>query len=356
MRIVEYVKLLTNRVNMLEAAERLQRAATRTASAGIVSPWGDGELERFVWSDILGLEAVPMTRREAMTVPAVAAGRHRIIQLADRPLRALRGGKDVTPEQRWLFRTDTDQTPWERLAHTLDDWIFYPWSLWLVARGATPAGETLGPVQDARHVPYERWDFDAVGRVTLDQQLLPAGSYILLRSPFDGLLTVARETIRAAKALERAWASRVRNPTPTVILEEQNDGDFTKKEAKQYVQAVSQALRDPDGAVFFAPAKVNVRLESGTGVDVLAGARNAVRLDIANYLNLNASAIDGEKPKSSLTYETQETERVELDERMAFWTAPLEHRLSMDDVVPRGTRVRFDFTRATAGTGTPTED
>ena len=129
-----------------------------------------------------------------------------------------------------------------------------------------------------------------------------------------------------------------------------------QKEAKQYVQAVSQALRDPDGAVFFAPAKVNVRLESGTGVDVLEGARNAVRLDIANYLNLNASAIDGEKPKSSLTYETQETERVELDERMAFWTAPLEHRLSMDDVVPRGTRVRFDFTRATAGTGTPTED
>jgi hypothetical protein len=328
---------------------------------GIVSPWSDGQLEQFVWSDILGIENVPVTRKEAMSVPAVSAARNRIIQLADRPLRAIRFrdgvDTDVTSEQQWLFRTDTDESPWERIAHTLDDWIFYGVSLWLVARGPRPGEQELGPVQDARHVPYNRWRENNNGQIEVDDIVHPPGSYILLRGPFDGLLNIAPETVRAAKALERAWSARVRNPNPTVILEEKNDGDFTTKEATKYVKAVSNALRDPDGAVFFAPAKVNVRLESESGIDVLTEARNAVRIDIANYLNLNASALDGAKPQSSLTYETQQTESTELQDRMSFWTAPLEHRLSADDVVPRGTRVRFDFAHTTPPeTGTPTED
>lgn len=333
-----------------EAGSLLPFPSTTTVD-GIVSPWSDAELEKFVWSDILGLESVPMTRREAMSVPAISAARHRIVQLADRPLRALRGTEDTTQSHAWLHRTDTTETPWERIAHTLDDWIFYGWSLWLVARGADDF------IQDARHVPYDRWGTSQDGSILVDQQPVVAGSYLLLNGPFDGLLTAAPETIRAAKSLERAWSSRVRNPTPTVILEEKDEGTVTKKEATAYVQATSKALRDPDGAVFFVPAKINLRLEAESGVDVLTEARNAVRIDIANYLNLNASALDGAKPQSSLTYETQQTEQAELMDRMAFWTAPLEHRLSMDDVVPRGTRVRFDFATTTpAQTGTPTED
>jgi len=242
-----------------------------------------------------------------------------------------------------------------RIAWTVDDHIFYGWSLWLVARGAASGDQTRGPVQDAQHVPYDRWDVDN-GAITVDQTPLPAGSYLLLNGPFDGLLNVASETIRAAKALERAWSSRVRNPNPTVIVEEKEDGTFTTKEANKYVQQLSKALQHPDGAVLFVPFKANLRLEGGEAPNVLTEARNAVRIDIANLLNLNASALDGAKPQSSLTYETQETERVELAERMPYWTAPLEHRLSMDDVVPRGTRVRFDFGDAQPNTGTPTED
>jgi hypothetical protein len=347
---------LSTKLALLDRVTRTNVSPSGSTVSGIVSPWSDGQLEQFVWADILGVNTIPVTRKEAMSVPAVAAARHRIIQLADRPLRALRGDADVSTQQSWLYRTDTAETPWERMAHTFDDWIFYPWSLWLLARGATPDG-TRGPVQDARHVPYDRWNIDKDGVLLVDEKPVPAGGYKLLRGPFDGLLTVASETIRAAKSIERAWASRVRNPTPTVILEEVNDGDFTKREATKYVEAVAAALSSPDGAVFFAPAKVKVRLEAGEAPNVLGEARNAVRIDIANYLNLNASALDGAKPQSSLTYETQETESTELQDRLSFWTAPLEHALSTDDMVPRGTRVRFDFANHTpAQTGTPTED
>lgn len=347
---------LARRVQLIDEINRRSLVPLRGPhTTGIVTPWSDGELEKFVWSDILGLENVPVTRKEAMSVPAVAAARSRIVQLADRPLRALRGDEDVTTNNPWLYRTDVADTPWERIARTLDDWIFYGWSLWLVARGSASDGQRLGPIQDAQHVPYDRWGVDN-GAITVDQNPMPEGSYLLLNAPFDGLLNVASETIRAAKALERAWASRVRNPNPTVIVEEKEDGTFTSKEATKYVQQLSAALQHPDGAVLFVPYKATLRLEGAEAPNVLTEARNAVRIDIANLLNLNASALDGAKPQSSLTYETQETERVELDARMPYWTAPLEHRLSMDDVVPRGTRVRFDFGHTQPQTGTPTED
>lgn len=347
---------LAQRVDMIDRISGTSSVPSPIVS-GIASPWSDGELEKFVWADIFGLEALPVTRKEAMSVPAVAAARHRIVQLADRPLRALRGSDDVTSEYRFLQRTDTEHTPWERMAKTIDDWIFYGRSLWLVARGPRPSDSLLGPVQDAIHVPIERWSQREDGTILIDQAPMPKGATIPLVGPFDGLLNVAAETIRAAKAVERAWSSRVRNPAPTVILEEKDEGTVTKKEATEYVKSVSKALRDPDGAIFFKPYKIDVRLESDSGVDVLTEARNGARIDIANFLNLNASALDGAKPQSSLTYETQQTESTELQERMAFWTAPLEHRLSMDDVVARGTRVRFDFAATTpAQTGTPTED
>lgn len=350
---------LTPHVSLIERLSRGRLTPLKgTKTTGIVSPWSDGKLDSLVWTDILGIDHAPVTRSEAMSVPAIAAARNRIVQLADRPLRGLDASGDVTPTLPWLFRTDVDETAWERTARILDDWIFYPWSLLLVAReGEIMAGTKFQQIADAQHVPYDRWAIDDEGRMTVDGNVIPEGGYLLLRGPFDGLLTVARDTIRAAKSLERAWATRVRNPTPTIILEEKEEGSFTKKEAKTYVKAVSDATRDPDGAVIFAPHKVNLRLEGDAAVNVLTEARNAVRIDIANYLNLNASALDGAKPQASLTYETQQTESQELQDRMAFWTAPLEYRLSQDDAVPSGVRVRFDFSQSTpAQTGTPTED
>lgn len=346
MQIVESVKL-SQLLNGFRAAEVAHRRPT-----GIVSPWSEGELEKFVWSDILGAQIAPMTRKEAMSVPAVAAARHRIVQLADRPLRALNGNDtDTTSSHSWLYRTDTEQTPWERMAHTLDDWLFYGDTVWVVARNAD---NTLG---DAVRLPYDRWEFDTAGRMMIDGEYPDEGTWLYLRAPFDGLLNVATETIRAAQSIERAWAARVRNPNPTVILEEREDSTVSTKEAKTYVEQVTKAMRSPDGAVMFTPAKINLRLEGDAGTNVLENARNAVRIDIANFVNLNASALDGAKPQSSLTYETQQTETQELQDRLAFWTAPLEARLSMDDVVPRGQRVRFDFAHGTpAQTGTPTED
>jgi hypothetical protein len=92
----------------------------------------------------------------------------------------------------------------------------------------------------------------------------------------------------------------------------------------------------------------------------LVEARNAVRLDVANMTGLPAASLDGSLSTASLTYSTQEGARTELADALRGWTDPISARLSQDDVVPRGQRVRFDVTDLATptptATGIPVED
>jgi len=96
------------------------------ATTGIVTPFSDGQLQKFVWNDIFGTDSVPVTRIEAMSVPSIVGGRGLLLgALAGRPLRELQGRELAKPQPSWLYRTNTDVSLWHRMAHTFDDWIFY---------------------------------------------------------------------------------------------------------------------------------------------------------------------------------------------------------------------------------------
>lgn len=329
--------------------------SSRVAKAGVVSPWSEGTLQSFVWSDIFGTETIPVTRAEAMSLPSVTVARGLILgELAGRPLRALRGQELLDPQPTWLYRTDTDLPPWHRMAHTLDDLIFYGHSLWVVNRGAD------NQIVDAVRVPFDRWEIDNDGVILVDGLAADANSVIYFPGPFEGLLNVAARTIRGAVDLEASWAGRARTPSPAIILEEKEDNGMTQEEASQYVKAVAAARRDPDGTVMFVPYALNARLEGATSTDLMIEARNAIKLDIANFLNLPTAMLDAALPKASLNYETQEGRTEQFIDRLPYWTEPIEARLSMDDVCPRGQRIRFDLSphsnRPGGQTGPYTED
>ena len=73
-------------------------------------------------------------------------------------------------------------------------------------------------------------------------------------------------------------------------------------------------------------------------------ARNSLRIDVGGILGIPASLMDASLSTASLTYSTQEGQRNELaDMCLPYWQDPLAQRLSMDDVVPRGQRTRFDL-------------
>lgn len=324
------------------------------AVSGIASPWSESQLSGLIWSDIFGEEHRPVTRADALRVPAIAAARNRVIEkLAGRPLVDYTTTGRTPQQPLWIERTDNALavSPWHRMAATLDDLIFYGWSLWAVERAADRS------VTQALHIPFERWHAQADGTIMFDDEVAPADQIILIPGPHEGILNCGADTIRAGLDLERAWRSRARNPAPNIILEEREDNGMELAEAKKYVDAVSAARRNPEGAVMFVPYKINARIEGNSGESFLEGARNAIRIDVAAYFDLTAQSIEASKNQSTLTYETAETAAQQDTDRMAFWSEPIEHRLSLDDVVPRGHRVRFNFHAAdNPTTGTLTED
>ena len=113
-------------------------------------------------------------------------------------------------------------------------------------------------------------------------------------------------------------------------------------------------------AVGFVPYGITAKFPNAIDDSAMfIQGRNAVRLDIANQTNIPASLLDGSTATASLTYTTAEGQRSSFHEQtIRYWTAPLEHRLSMDDVMPRGQRVRFDITYQTqqAPDGEPSDD
>lgn len=322
------------------------------AARGIRSPFTEGQLQQLVWSDLLGADVLPVTRAEAMTVPAVVKARHLLVtHLAGVPLRAMRG-TDVLDEQHqppFLYRTSGASTPWHRMAWTIDDLFFTGWSLWWVARG------TDRTILDAGRIPPEWWSITADNQIEVHgQPVQDPWSVVLFAGPSEGLLEYASRTIRAARNIEQSWAGRVRNPVPVVELHQVSDDELTDEEIDQLIDGYTTARQDPNGAVVYTPSQVELRVHGDPAGSQMVEARNAVRLDVANLTGLPAEALDGSLATASLTYTTQEGTRSELTDALRMWFEPIEARLSQDDVVPRGQRVRFDRTDLAAPTPSPT--
>lgn len=321
------------------------------------SPHATGTPEALVYADVFGDSehfGNTLTRADAMRVPAIATARNRVIeQLAGRPLVSYATTGRNSSQPAWMARTDNrlSMSPHQRMVETLDDLIFNGMSLWAVQRGAD------GAILEALHVPMDWWQLDPNGGVVFDGELAPADQVVLIPGPHRGLLNVAQDTIRGGMDLEKAWRARAKNPVPNIILKERDDNGMTLEEAKPYVDAVAAARQNPNGAVMFVPFKIDIEIPAGGNTDHLESARNAIRLDVAGYFDLSAQGIEAAKNQSTLTYETAETAEAQTADRMKFWSEPIEARLSMDDVVPRGHRTRFDFTDINRSTtGTPTED
>ena len=318
----------------------------------ISSPWTDSSaLSHILTGELVGIDAKTTSRLEALRVPAVSKGRailHSLI--ASRPLRAYNDQGPLETQPTWLYRSDTGISPYLRITQILDDLIFNEASLLAVSRGS------VGQILDAVVVPYDQWAVDDAGVIRVRDRVADADQVVYIPGPSAGLLVTAQDTITAAREMDRAWAQRVRNPLPMMILKEREDNGMTEAEARAYVKAVAAARRNLDGGVAFLPFQIDIDYAAAkSSVDLYESGRNALRLDIANYFNLPAALLDGSVSTASLTYSTQEGRRNEIaDYTLDYWTEPIEQALSLDNVVPRGTRVRFDFTDLYTTTASPT--
>lgn len=308
--------------------------------AAVASPWAEGLPANIVVADVFGGANLQPTRAEAMSIPAIAKARHLVCStLARQPMRKYGDSDQPEADQpSWLYRTSGDVPPQMRTLYVLDDLFFHGWSLLAVSRGAD------GQILDAARVSTDRWTFDPKGQVLVDSQPVDSRSVVLIPGPFEGLLTAGARTIRAALDLEAVWASRVRNPIPTVEIHNTDANDpLTPDEAKALVATYVQARKGIDGAVMYTPSNVDLKMHGDAAVDLFVNGRNAIAIDVARLTGVSASLLDASQVAASLTYSTTEGGwdnfiRVTAD----MWATPIEARLSMDDVTPRGSRIAFD--------------
>lgn len=327
-------------------------------------PWQQpqNKLTQFVIDDVFGQDLDIIDRAAALRVPSIARARALIVgAIADLPLVAYRDQAQISDQPTWAYRS-LYTSLWHRNALTIDDLIFYDQSLWWRINGE--AGQLL----DAWRVPYDAWDVDDQGRILVNDttgtpQPVGPNDVIYIPGPGTPLLDGGVDTIRGARSLERAWMGRVRSPIPPTLFKATESETATADEVRELLKAWSAARRDPDSsAVGYIPYGLDAifpEQNSSGDSDLFIEGRNAVRLDVANLTNIPASLLDGSTATASLTYVTVDGQRSSFHEQtIRYWTAPLEHRLSMDDVVPRGQRVRFDITYSTqeAPAGEPGKD
>lgn len=336
-------------MGLLDSFRRLAEYSAVDQLAPMRSPWSTTELVRVVLSDLAGVQNINPGRAEAMRVPSIVRGRALIAGLLARhPLAVFdtaTGSKlDTSP---WLTATSTSQSPRQRNLWTFDDLIFSGVSLWFVVRNGDDQ------ILDAVRVDPSLWTVNPRTRVVEIQGIddLKADNVILFEGPQEGLVNIGRDTIQAAIALETAWAKRVQQPIPMLELHSTDQTmDLDETEAKTLVNTWEKARRDGGGTAY-TPASIETKVHGTQVTDLFVAGRNAIRLDIANFLSLPSALLEGSMSTASLTYSTKEGSRNDLvDLSLGYWADAFEARLSQDDVVPSGQHVAIDLTELASST------
>ena len=329
-----------------DVLSRLASPESARRRYSIRPPWAAphaGNLPQVMAEEILGIiPGQTMTRDAAMRVPAAARARHLIVStIAQMPLVALDKTGPLPEQPPFLQRTNGQLSPQLRTAWTVDDLIWHGMSLWAVNRGAGTDG---GRILDAWRIPMEDWRLDEDLRILVLEAEVDPASVVLFTGLHEGVLLFGRETLATAAELELTVTRRVSVPLPLVELHQTTDDELDDDEIDDLIDAYVRARADPKGAVMYTPSSVETKVHGeGPIGDALIQARNSSAIDVARSMGLPASMIDASNVNASLTYETTAGRGLEFQAyTLALYTAAIEARLSLDDCVPRGTRVRFD--------------
>jgi hypothetical protein len=320
--------------------------------------WSASAPLAIVLGDVFGPDFAPPTRAGAMAVPAVARLRHLLCSIiGSMPLVQMTGATvDPDPQPLWMQRTDGDLSPWHRMVWTVDDCLFYGWSLWAAKRGAPSDGS---PLLAAARVPWDRWDVSVDGLILVDEQTVSAEQAILIPGPHSGLLNDAATIIRLAADNIQAASNAARNPNPNINLH--YTGDDPDFDPADLIQIWADARQGQNGGVGFTNKWVEASVLGSHLDKLLIEGRNADAIDIARAGSVPAASLDATNGGGSLLYETAEGRNQQLlDYGAKFYMDAIAARLSQDDCVPRGHRTAHDTTQFTtltpAPTGAPTSD
>lgn len=292
-----------------------------------------------------------INRQEAMKVPALAAGVSILTGIgAQLPLVA-------TPSEEpaaFLEELDPDVPRGWTIARTIDDLIFYPCAWWYVT-----SRSARGFPRTVQRVAPDRVQVDvAAQEVRIDGILVRNQDVIRFPGLTEGILAYGAEAIATALANIRQTRRYAENPAPSVFFTDPEGVEpMEPDEALNYMQAFRDAVTTR-GYAYMAGLKANQMGWNSSDIQLIP-ARQQDAIEMARLLTIPGHYIEALSGGSSLTYTTLPEVRRDLIEvgGLAQFLVPIEQRLSMPDVTPRGTTVRFDaasvFLRVTPDAPTP---
>lgn len=288
-----------------------------------------------------------VSRRTAMSVPAIKRARNILVgSIARCPLEARTAGARAEQQPIWLNRTDGVQSPFFRMTWTIDDLLFYGWSLWALER------DYDGAVIRADRVPYHLWEIGTDGAVTVNGKEVAPDSVCLIPGVDEGLLEASSDSIRHAAEVNRLAARAARNPSAQIDLHQTSGQPLTREQARALVQDWTDARRGENGGVAFTSQTIEARELGKSDPQLLVEGRTMAAVDCARAVGVPASLVDAHLAGAgNLTYHNMDARNVELvDYGLAPFMAAVAARLGLDDMVPRGWAVAFDLTDLTGPT------
>lgn len=283
------------------------------------------------------------TRDVAMNVPAISRARRIIVSsIARCPIVVHDADGPLPTQPDWVSRTDGPVSPYHRMIWTVDDLLFYGWSLWAVAR------DSSGNVIAADHVDYRYWHFDEQGRVFFEGAIVDSDSVILIPGADTGILRYPA-AIRHAAQINTAAASAAANPVAHTELHQTGGEPITDPvKIERLIAAWNRGRNRPGGSVGFTNSSIEAKSHGSFEAHLLVEGRNAAAIDIARVCGIPAILLDASLADSSVRYSNMDARNVELvDYCLASFMAPIAARLGMDDMVLPGQSVEFDLDHLT---------
>lgn len=305
------------------------------SSDSYVSPWSDNSHLAPVLFPNLADSLLPVSSGEALQVPPVTRALFLYSTIAAGfPLVTSNGAAD------WLNTTEGAVTPAHRTASIIQSLILRGASCLWVER------DDEGYVSKADHIPDSWWSINSDGFILINNELVNQSSVVYIPSLLPtGFLEYGKATIRQYLSICSTITNRAANPTPLLEIHITDDFEGEPEELQETLENWAAARQSPNGAVAITPKGIELNTPGAQANEdgaMLLQARNAVRLDVANFLNINAAMLDGNNGTSDTYSNTLQNQSELINLSLDSFLKPIEARLSQDDVTRPGITVSFD--------------
>jgi HK97 family phage prohead protease len=304
----------------------------------------------------------PVTRLQALSVPAMLRGRNLICSIATLPLDSF-DAEDNQIVNPLFSQFDTDVPNVVHLSQTLEDlicdgvawweitgfgWDGYPVNVRRVDPGLVsldnPAStRSLSPLPsglDPRRT-YPGMSGGSVSPVIyIDGRPVPFTNIIRFDSPNPGLLIYGAQAIRRAVLLDKAAKMYAENPDAAEIIRvpDEYEDDQAQLFANNYISAkrTRAVVNLPEDVLLERPASANP-----AQIQLVELQRQA-SIEIANLLGLDPEEL-GVSTTSRTYSNVNDRRRDKINDVLSPYMRAITDRLSMPDVTKRGQVARFDL-------------